>query len=159
MRVAKDWRSASKENYKNFKSEKPEIDISFEDWKKIVYGFNKMFIEHMLETGEKLKLPNGLGEFAINKKKRVRVTVVDGKEYINLPIDWQKTREKGKYIYNFNYHTEGYFFGWKWFKRSCRFKFSDLWLFKATRQNSRLISHYLKVDEKYQHIYATWNRN
>jgi hypothetical protein len=159
MRVAKDWRSASKENYNNFKSEKPEIDISFEDWKKIVYGFNKMFTEHMLETGEKLKLPNGLGEFAVNKKKRVRVTVVNGKEYINLPIDWQKTREKGKYIYNFNYHTEGYFFGWKWFKRSCRFKFSNFWKFKPTRDNSRLISKYIKSDEKYQHIYATWNLN
>ena len=113
----------------------------------------------MLETGEKVKLPCGIGDFAINKKKRVRTTMVDGKEYINLPIDWKKTREKGKYIYNFNYHTEGYYFGWKWFKRSCRFKFSDLWLFKPTRQNSRLINHYLKVDEKYQHIYATWNRN
>jgi len=159
MRVAKDWRSASRDNYNNFRSEKPEINISFEEWKKIIYGFNKMFTEHILETGEKIKLPNGLGEFTINKKKRVRVTIVNGKEYINLPIDWKKTREKGKYIYNFNYHTEGYFFGWKWFKRSSRFKFSSFWTFKPTRNNSRLISKYIKSDEKYQHIYATWNFN
>ena len=158
MRVAKDWRSASKENYKNFKSEKPEIDISFEDWKKIVYGFNKMFTEHMLETGEKIKLPNGLGEFAVNKKKRVRVTVVDGKEYINLPIDWQKTKEKGKVIYNFNYHTEGYFFGWMWFKQTARFKNSDLWYFKPSRLTSRLLSHYLKTSDKYQNIYREWKK-
>jgi len=57
MRVAIDWRSASKENYNNFKSEKPEINLSFDDWKKVVYSFNYMFVEHMLETGEKVKLP------------------------------------------------------------------------------------------------------
>jgi hypothetical protein len=70
MRVAIDWRSASKENYNNFKSEKPEINLSFDDWKRVVYGFNYMFVEHMLETGEKVKLPCGIGDFAINKKKR-----------------------------------------------------------------------------------------
>jgi len=81
---------------------------------------------------------------------------VDGKEYINLPIDWQKTREKGKVIYNFNYHTEGFFFGWHWFKQNARFKHSDLWYFKPSRTTSRLLSHYIKADDKYQHIYREW---
>lgn len=158
MRTAVDWRSSSRENYIDFKSKNPKTNISYDNWKKIVYGFNYMFAEHILETGEKIKLPCGLGEFAINKRKRKKVKVADGKEYVNLAIDWKKTREKGKYIYNFNYHTEGYFFGWIWFKHlaTTRFKYSDLWYFKPSRNNSRLISHYLKVDEKYQHIYATW---
>jgi nucleoid DNA-binding protein len=159
MRVSVDWRSASKENYNDFRTKHPNINIPFEDWKKIIYEFNYMFAEHILKTGEKIKLPAGLGEFAINKKKRKRIKVIDGKEYINLPIDWQKTKEKGKYIYNFNYHTEGYFFGWMWFRKSCRFKYSNIWFFKPTRRNSRLINEYLKADEEHQHIYATWNRN
>ena len=158
MRVPIDWRSASKENYNNFKSEKPEINLSFDDWKRVVYGFNEMFVEHMLETGEKVKLPCGIGDFAINKKKRVRTTVVNGKEYINLPIDWKKTREKGKYIYNFNYHTEGYFFGWMWFKETARLKNTELWYFKPTRTTSRLLSHYIKTDDKYQCIYREWKK-
>ena len=64
-----------------------------------------------------------------NKKKRKKIINVDGKEIINLPIDWQKTKQKGKVIYNFNFHTEGYFFGWMWFKDSARLRHSDLWYF------------------------------
>jgi hypothetical protein len=85
-----------------------------------------------------------------------KIKGVDGKEFVNLPVDWQKTKEKGKIIYNFNFHTEGYFFGWMWFKKSTRFKFADLWYFKPSRTTSRLLSHYIKVNDKYQHIYHTW---
>ena len=77
-------------------------------------------------------------------------------EFINLAVDWKKTKEKGKIIYNFNYHTEGYFFGWVWFKESTRFKHSDLWYFKPTRVTSRLLAHYIQTNDKYQHIYRTW---
>lgn len=156
MRVAVEFRSASKENYLDFVSKYPNDKISYEDWKKIIYGFNIMFAEHILETGEKIKLPAGIGDFSINKKKRKRIKVIDGNERVNLPIDWAKTREKGKYIYDFNYHTEGYFFGWVWFKKTARFKYSDLFYFKPFRNISRLLAHYIKVDEKYQHTYASW---
>ena len=54
---------------------------------------------------------------------------VDGKEFVNLPVDWQKTKQKGKIIYNFNFHTEGYFFGWIWFKESTRIRNINLWYF------------------------------
>jgi nucleoid DNA-binding protein len=155
MRVAVDFRSASKENYNNFCKKHPSIKLSFDEWMNIVYSFNESFRNYILETGEKAKLPYGFGEFSINKKKRRKLKGLNN-EFVNLPIDWKKTREKGKKIYNFNYHTEGYFFGWMWFKKSARFKHADLWYFKASRVTSRLINHYLKIDEKYQHIYRTW---
>ncbi len=156
MRTKIDWRSSSKDNYREFCKKYPNILLSFDDWRNIIYAFNEAFKQHILETGEKIKLPFGFGEFSIKKKKRRKVSVVDGKEYINLPIDWQKTKEKGKVIYNFNYHTEGFFFGWHWFKQNARFKHSDLWYFKASRTTSRLLSHYIKADDKYQHIYREW---
>jgi len=155
MRVAIDWRSASKENYNNFCRKHPSLKLSFDEWKNIVYSFNEAFRNYILETGEKAKLPYGIGEFSINKKKRRKLKGLNN-EFINLPIDWQKTKEKGKRIYNFNYHTEGYFFGWMWFRKSARFKHADLWYFKPSRVTSRLLSHYLKIDDKYQHIYRTW---
>ena len=83
---------------------------------------------------------------------------MDGVDVINLPIDWQKSKEKGKRIYNFNYHTEGYFFGWMWFRETARLKHTNLWYFKPTRTTSRLLSHYIKTDEKYQHIYREWKK-
>ena len=81
---------------------------------------------------------------------------MNGKEVVNLPIDWKRTKEKGKVIYNFNFHTEGFFFGWVWFKKTARFKDADLWYFKPTRDTSRLLAHYVKTNEKYQHLYREW---
>jgi len=159
MRSKVDWRSSSKDNYKTFCKKNPTIKITFEQWKIILYGFNEYFKTYVLETGEKAKLPFGIGDISINKKKRKRIkTNSEGREFINLPVDWKKTKEKGKVIYNFNYHTEGYFFGWIWFKPSARFRHSDLWFFKPSRLTSRLLSHYLKTNDKYQHIYHEWKK-
>jgi nucleoid DNA-binding protein len=156
MRVHVDWRSSSKDNYDDFCKKHPSIQLSFDEWRSLIYSFNESFKEYILETGEKAKFPFGFGEFSINKKKRKKMKTNNGKEFINLPIDWKKTREKGKIIYNFNYHTEGYFFGWVWFKTTSRLKNSDLWCFKPSRATSRLLSHYININEKYQHMYHEW---
>jgi hypothetical protein len=159
MRVKIDWRSASKDNYNSFCKKHPSIKLTFDEWRNIIYSYNEAFKEYILETGERAKLPFGFGEFSVNKKKRRKMKGKDGKEdFVNLPIDWKKTREKGKRIYNFNFHTEGYFFGWVWFKNTARFRQSNLWYFKASRNTSRLLSHYLKTDDKYQHLYHEWKK-
>ena len=158
MRVKVDWRSASKENYNNFCKKHPSIKLSFDEWRQIVYAFTDAFKEYILETGERVRLPFGFGEFSINKKKRKKIKKNNGREFINLPVDWKKTKEKGKIIYNFNYHTEGYFFGWMWFKETARLKYLELWYFKPSRVTSRLLSHYLKTNEKYQHLYHEWKK-
>jgi nucleoid DNA-binding protein len=159
MRTKIDWRSSSKENYNSFCKKYSSIKLTYDEWRNILYTYNESFKEYILETGEKVKLPFGFGEFSINKKKRRKLkNNIDGKEFVNLPIDWQKTKEKGKVIYNFNYHTEGYFFGWMWFKNTARFKNSDLWYFKPSRLTSRLLSHYLKTNDKYQYIYNEWKK-
>ena len=155
MRVKVDWRSASKENYNSFCKKHPTSNLTFDEWRNIVYSYNESFKNYILETGERAKLPFGFGEFSINKKKRKRRKGIND-EYINLPVDWQKTREKGKLIYNFNYHTEGFFFGWMWFKETARLKNTKLWYFKPSRTTSRLLSHYIKTNDKYQHLYHEW---
>jgi hypothetical protein len=157
MRKKIDYRSGSRETYSKFCIKYPELNISYNEWLEIIYAFNEEFRNYILETGSREKLPLGLGSFSINKKKRKTKKVTpDGKEFMNLPIDWKKTSEKGKIIYNFNYHTEGYFFGWLWFKADARVKNSMLWSFKASRVTSRMLAHYLKNDNKYQHIYRQW---
>ena len=157
MRVKVDYRSGGREAYKLFCQAHPKIKLSFNEWVEIIYGYNEEFRNHLLETGDREKLPLGLGPFSIKKKKRkMKKQAPDGKMYMNLPIDWKKTREKGKKIYNFNHHTDGYFFGWLWFKKQSRIWFSSVWRFKPSRVSSRMINHYIKADEKYQHIYKEW---
>jgi nucleoid DNA-binding protein len=157
MRTKIDWRSSSRENYKNFCKKHPSINISFDEWVNIIYQYNENFRIYILETGDKAKLPYGFGEFSINKKKRRKKKGLQD-EFVNLPVDWKRTKEKGKIIYNFNYHTEGFFFGWMWFKESARIKNTKLWYFKPSRTTSRLLSHYLKTDGKYQHLYREWKK-
>jgi len=156
MRTKIDWRSASKENYNDFCKKNPLVQLTFDEWRNIIYLFNEQFKTYILETGEKARIPFGFGEFSINKKKRKKIKNIQGKEYVNLPVDWKRSKEKGKIIYNFNYHTEGYFFGWMWFKDSARIKNVDLWYFKPSRITSRLLSHYINADDKYQYIYHEW---
>lgn len=157
-RVKIDWRSSSKDNYKRFCKKYPTISPSFDQWRNVLFTFNDLIRSHILETGELVTFPYGIGAFSINKKKRRRFITVDGREKINLPIDWKKTKEKGKVIYNMNYHTEGYFFGWMWFKKTSRLRNIDLWFFKPSRTTSRMLSHYLKTDDKYQHLYREWKK-
>lgn len=156
MRTKIEWRSSSKENYIDFCKKNPSIKLTFDEWRNIIYSYSDSFKEYILETGEKAKLPFGFGEFSINKKKRRKTKSNGEKEFINLPIDWKRTKEKGKVIYNFNYDTEGYFFGWMWFKTSARIKHTALWYFKPSRTTSRLLAHYIKTDTKYQHTYREW---
>lgn len=157
-RVKVDWRSASKDNYKIFCKKNPTIKVTFDEWRNVIYTFNDSFKNHILETGEKAKLPFGFGEFSINKKKRRKMATIDGRDIIKLPIDWQKTKERGKRIYNFNYHSEGYFFGWMWFKDAARLKNVNLWYFKPSRNTSRILAHYVKTDDKYQNLYREWKK-
>ena len=155
-RVKVDYRSTSRESFEDFQKKHPSTILTFDQWRNIVYTFNESFRDYILETGEKAKYPFGFGVFSINKKKRKQFKTVDGVQKINLPVDWKKSKEKGKRIYNFNFHTEGYFFGWVWFKKTARFKNVDLWYFKPCRDTSRLITHYLRVSDKYKNIYKEW---
>lgn len=156
MRTKVDWRSAAKSTYKDFCTKNPTIKLSYDEWKNIIYSFNESVRDYILETGEKVKLPFGFGEFSVHKKKSAKFKEINGEQKIVLPIDWKKTREKGKRIYNFNHHTEGYYFGWMWFKKTSTLKFVNLWYFKASRATARLLAHYLKIDNKYQHLYMEW---
>ena len=110
---------------------------------------------YILETGERLRINTGFGTFSINKKKRKRRKGKND-EYVNLVVDWQKSKKLGKRVYNMNHHTDGYFFGWQWFRQDSVFKLQELWYFKASRTTSRLLAHYLKTDTKYQHIYKEY---
>lgn len=157
MRVKVDYRSSRRGAYNDFCAAHPDIKITFNEWIEIIYHFNEEFRDCIIQTGEKEKLPLGLGSFSINKKKRrMKTNNSEGREFINLPVDWVKTREKGKIIYNFNFHTEGYFFGWMWFKKEARFKYAYIWHFKPTRVTSRMLAHHIKTDKEAQHIYRQW---
>ena len=79
MRTAVDWRSSGKDEYQKFCKKNPSIKLSIDEWRNILYSFNESFKTYILETGDKARLPQGFGEFSVNKKIRKKVkTLPDG---------------------------------------------------------------------------------
>lgn len=152
------YRSTSKKTYERFCQKHPEHRISFKKWKEVLRTFNESFRDYILETGDRCKLPYGFGDFSISKKKTRRFrTTADGNEVIALPIDWQKTKQKGKRIFLFNDHTDGYRFRWYWFKSGLRLLGGKYLAFKPARTSSRKLAEYLKKNTYYQHLYQEWS--
>lgn len=159
MRVKAGFRQISKEMYEEFCSLHPEIELDFAKWKEIVYTWNYLYRDYILETGEMIKYPHGIGEFSISKKQTTREVEVNGKKHIVLPIDWKKSKAAGKKIYIFNSHTDGWRCKWWWNKKTARFKLSELYNFKPYRTSSRKLSEYLKKpNSKFLQLYKNYQR-
>jgi len=145
-----DYVTASKANYKEFCKNYPNIFISFDVYKNIIYTTNDLYAKYVLD-GEKVKLPQGFGSLAINKKKqRIKINI-KGVDKMCLAIDWPETKKHGKYIYHMNSHTDGYRFKWYWFKAEAFLPDHFAWSFNATRINSRKLAQLLK-DENSSYI-------
>ncbi len=159
MRVKVDYSQASRKTYERFKLECPEIDVTFDEYVKIIYAFNYAFRDYLLETGEKAKLPFGVGDFAISKHPptKIKKNPKTGEDMIGLKVDWKKTRELGHKVYHLNRHTDGMSLHVKWFLNSSRFRFSEIWSFKPSRVTSRLINHYIKQSPEAHHKYRQWD--
>lgn len=141
MRTKSDWGAATTASYNNFKKKYPNVKLEIDQWRDIIYSFNRGYRDHLIESGSLEKLSSGLGEFQIIKKRTPKSYTTKAGKVINLlPIDWKKTKEKGKVIYHLNYHTEGYKFNCKWFLKNARFKVSYMWKFCTSRETSRLIA-------------------
>lgn len=157
MRVKVEYRTAGRAAYDDFCAKYPDIQLGFEDWEQIIYTFNYLFRDYILETGERAKLPWGMGTFTISKKKIKKFKEFDGRTMVNLPIDWKRTKEMGKRIYNLNAHTDGHRCKWFWFPRESKFYQHDVWAFKPSRKSSRLLAEHLKKPRQLE-LYHKWQR-
>lgn len=157
MRPKRDWKTGSKASYDEFKEDHKDIEIDFMTFKKVLYRFNDLIMNHLLETGARIRLPYGLGALAITKYKPVKYREIEGVTYNNLPIDWKASREAGKLIRTLNLHTNGYKFYFAWFFRHARIKCSFIWKFSVSRTYSRKLASLLKDSSgKYKNIYYQW---
>lgn len=154
------FRTASKECYQKFCDKNPQLTVSFEDYKKILYTYNENLINYCLETGEKIKFPYGLGELIISKYKQSKYRRDrDGVEKINLSIDWVESKKAGKHIYLLNAHTDGYKFCWMWNWWKSRLKHAYIWKFGIARVHSRKLAVYLKKPNAlYKDLYKEHKR-
>lgn len=141
--------------YENFCEAHPEVDVETKKWREVLYTHNRLFAEYMMETGDRAKL-RWLGTFAIGKRKVRKFGQKNGKQIVTLPIDWVKTKAAGKYVYNFNTHSDGYRFRWVWYRIDARFETSELWAFRPDRKISRGIVKYINRGPEQYEKYRNW---
>lgn len=159
-RRKREYRTDSRENYDRFLSENKltEKELPFQKWKKNLHVCNWMFMEYALRTGLQVPLPFGWGSIAVNKKKLKTYKEYDGKQYINLRVDWAKTRKVGKRIFHTNEHSDGFNFKWYWSYKDASIHLAELYKFKPARYASRAIAKYVKKAPHYKEQYLEWTK-
>lgn len=147
-------RTGSKEAYKLFKEKYPNSPLTCIQYIRILHKFNELLTTHIMETGDKVKLPWGLGPITIVKKKQTTFFEKDGKKYTTLSVDWKTTKELGFKVYLMNSHTSGFRYKWWWSPKESRLFQSHIWIFKPCRKISRQLATYLlKPNSEYKDIY------
>lgn len=155
MRPKMEWRSASKDNYKSFKEQHPGVDISFSQFVAIIRAWNTLFMDTLISSGDQGRIPHGLGKPAIRKyKPTTKKKTREGVEYTKRPINWQKTKELGKYVYYLNFHTDGWQYFFQWRHQDCKLRSATIWMFEPARVHSRRLAQLLKDPEsKLKNLY------
>lgn len=96
-----------KEMYEYFKIAHPKEDISFTLFSEIVYRYNKLLLDQLLQ-GKQISLGSGLGKIKIKRVERK----------FNKPrIDWFETNKLKKQGINQHvYYTDDFWYRFSWFK-------------------------------------------
>lgn len=154
-----EFRSASKESYKQFLKEAPEFKITFKQYQEGIREINHQYIIYCLESGNPVKLPYGLGVLAVNRKKGKKIFKdQDGNKHICLAVNWAETKKEGKKIYHLNEHSDGYHCNWYWIKSLSKIRIKEIWSFKIAKINSQLLKTYcFDPDIKYYLKYHEYN--
>lgn len=159
-RPKRDSRTGSLEFYKEFKERYPKYNISYKEYVSILKYYNLQIANHVLDTGQKIKLPWGIGELCINKYKR-KVYKIDskGEKVYNYKIDFQKSKELGKKVYHLNLHTDGYQYHWFWSTTTSKIKYARIWSLTMAREHSRELVRRLKLPtSQYKDLYRMFQR-
>ena len=113
--------------------------VTYAEYVDICSTFYQMISKTIIDDGTRFKLPYGLGEVFVRKKKN-KITS-------KLPIDWELSVKYHKRIYNLNEHTSG--FGYKFFwTKPCNIKNKFLYRLVFTRSNKRYLAKAIKQEHK-----------
>jgi|JI7StandDraft_1071085.scaffolds.fasta_scaffold35313_2 hypothetical protein len=117
---------------KRFIAKYPEYkDLDFYAFEEIIYAFNKVLWEEVIDNIEGVELPEGLGE--------VYIVSIKGSA---SRLDMVKSVSIGKAVYHRNIHTEGHFCSIYYTNREHRFNFAnrEVVRFRAHRDFKRTAS-------------------
>lgn len=90
---------------------------------------------YLIETGDEYKFPGGLGTIKIRKRKA---------RMDQQFIDFNKSRELGKVVHHANYHSNGYYARFKWYKNKITLANKKAFKFNPVRWAKRHLAKTIK---------------
>lgn len=141
--------------FKLFKELNPKLNIDSKQYKQIIEQINLYYINHILDTGNIVFLPNGLGKMMIQKNKRKFKFTKDRKsKYLRAPINWPESYKQGKIIYYLNENTDGYTYRYYWFKKASYIEKNTIWTVVMTKEAKKLLKERIDSKERdYKNLY------
>jgi len=136
-RPRRDYRTASLENYRKWKAKDKKLSkgVTYKMFLAVIDTYNTAIIDHMVATGEEVKLPHGIGKIGIYRfKPRTHVK----------KIDFKRTKELGYRVFLTNFHSDGMDIKPKWDFKTSRVSQSRIFTFKISRYFHRCIPTELK---------------
>jgi hypothetical protein len=119
-------------------SEDHPYHIPYSEYSEVVSDYLKYVSELVVVKSMTFKLPFRMGAISVYKHKPIFQSVN------KMSIDWKKTRELGKVVYNFNEHSNGFRYRFRWDRNGSLDKYLVLYAFKPSRQNARLVASLVK---------------
>jgi hypothetical protein len=150
-----DVNTGSRAMFKLFKEQHPQINIDSKKYKEVIESLNLYYLDHMLETGNVVVLPYGLGKMMIQKNKRRLRPTRDGKStYMKAPINWKETQQQGKIVYYLNENTDGFTYRYLWFKNGSYISHNSIWCMVMTMQAKKMLKNRIDCEDKdYKNLY------
>ena len=116
---------------------------------KIVRLINTQYLLYAVETGEFVKLPFGLGSFAVAKRTlKKKFNPETCKLELKREVNWVETIKAQKIVYFLNQNTNGVFCRWMWYKDKSSIMFPNIWSLSFSKPARKLLHKSLIDEEK-----------
>jgi hypothetical protein len=135
----KRYNPLTKKLWRHFKKDR-QIDITFEDFKNIIWTSNQIMADCIAEEEAGIEMPERLGNVVVTKYKGSKK---------KIPIDWVNSRRLGKQIPLLNLHSFGFIHHIKWFKMICIFKNRNIYKFEPYRLLKRAVAAKVKAGKRF----------
>ena len=141
-----------------FQSQNKQIHLTSTQFKKVIEAINAFYIETLLESGNIVVLPNGLGKIMIQKNKRRVRKDKNGNPYLKAPVNWAESYKQGKVVHHLNESTNGFTYRYLWFKSGAWLEHHPIWCMTMTGYAKKALLDKLNTKEKdYQGLYKELN--
>lgn len=114
--------------------------MTYREYKDIMDSFCILLVKYLVNTGDKYKIPGGMGTLFIRRNKQI----IDENTYRR--VDFGATRKLGKNIYHYNQHSNGYYARFKWDKTRAYIVNKHTFKFNATRWAKRYLAQQIKKE-------------